>query len=597
MTAPAGYKQTGIGIIPEDWEVKKLGEIGEVEMCKRIFKEQTAESGDVPFYKIGTFGGEPDAFISRELYNEFRGKYNFPKNGSVLFSAAGTIGRTVIYNGKPAYFQDSNIVWIDNDEKIVLNNFLYNYFNVIKWSTAYGGTVTRLYNEYIKNTLIPLPPLPEQHAIAKALSDMDSYIVSLEKLIAKKKAIKQGAMQELLTGKRRLPGFTRVWINITLSKVLSVNHGQSHRSVEMPFGKYPILGTSGEIARSNNYLYDKPSVLIGRKGTIDKPQYIEVPFWTIDTLFYTSIKPSFCPKFIFYLCSRIDWKNYNEASGVPSLSAKTIEFMEVYLPLNIDEQAAIAAVLSDMDSEIDALTAKLNKAKLIKQGMMQELLTGRIRLIKPETKSISEIKILEFPKREKTAGGHNQAIEDAVILAVVTDLYATKQYPLTPFYAQKLPYLLHRYMEGITEGYTKKAAGPYNPTYRHKTALPIALKNNYVIGIKATYKGNNYLNLIVGNNIDEAKSYFVKWHGNEPLQWLGQFRYIKNRRDELELLTTVDMAMVELRNGSKPIAMSTVKEIIQNSGEWKAKLKREIFSDENISRAIVWSIKLFGEGE
>jgi len=112
----------------EGWVEKKLGELGKVSMCKRIFKDQTTSKGKIPFYKIGTFGKTPNAFISENIYKEFKSKYSFPKKGDVLISASGTIGRRVIYDGKPAYFQDSNIVWIDNDEKCVLNDYLYYFY-------------------------------------------------------------------------------------------------------------------------------------------------------------------------------------------------------------------------------------------------------------------------------------------------------------------------------------------------------------------------------------------------------------------------------------------------------------------------------------
>ncbi len=114
-----GYKHTDIGIIPNEWEVKTLGEVGDVKMCKRIFSYQTDTSGEIPFYKIGTFGNEADAYITEELYNDFKIKYSFPKIGDILISASGTIGRTIVYDGIDAYFQDSNIVWIDNNEKII----------------------------------------------------------------------------------------------------------------------------------------------------------------------------------------------------------------------------------------------------------------------------------------------------------------------------------------------------------------------------------------------------------------------------------------------------------------------------------------------
>jgi len=108
-------------------EWKTLGEVGEVRMCKRILKNQTSEKGDIPFYKIGTFGKKPNAFISRELFEEYKSKYSYPSVGEILISASGTIGRTVVFNGQDAYFQDSNIVWIENNEYQILNKFLLKY--------------------------------------------------------------------------------------------------------------------------------------------------------------------------------------------------------------------------------------------------------------------------------------------------------------------------------------------------------------------------------------------------------------------------------------------------------------------------------------
>jgi type I restriction enzyme S subunit len=173
----SGYKQTEVGVIPEEWDMKPLGEIGGVRMCKRVLKHQTRDHGEVPFYKIGTFGGVPDAFISRSLFDEFKRKYSFPEKGDVLISAAGTIGRTVIYDGGPAYFQDSNLVWIENDETKAANAYLWHRYQVTKWAVSHGGTVARLYNDSLRTKIhIPLPPLPEQRAIAGALSFLLGHI-------------------------------------------------------------------------------------------------------------------------------------------------------------------------------------------------------------------------------------------------------------------------------------------------------------------------------------------------------------------------------------------------------------------------------------
>ena len=226
---------------------------------------------------------------------------------------------------------------------------------------------------------LPLPPKEEQRRIGKALQDADDLIATLERLIAKKQAIKQGMMQQLLTGRTRLPGFTSPWREATLGEVLKVRHGKSQRAVEVASGKYPILATGGQIGWASTPLYSKPSVLIGRKGTIDRPQYQEQPFWTVDTLFYTEISTSADPRFLYYAFLTIDWRSMNEASGVPSLSSTRVEGVEIDLP-DLEEQAAIRKALDDSENEIELLKARLSKARAIKTGMMQQLLTGRVRL-------------------------------------------------------------------------------------------------------------------------------------------------------------------------------------------------------------------------
>jgi type I restriction enzyme S subunit len=225
-----------------------------------------------------------------------------------------------------------------------------------------------------------LPPPPEQRAIAEALSDVDGLLGGLDRLIAKKRDLKQAAMQQLLTGQTRLPGFQGEWEVKRLGEVLKVRHGKSQHGIAAPDGKYPILASGGEIGRTNAFIYDQPSVLIGRKGTIDAPQYVDTPFWTVDTLFFTEISSEADAKFVFYKFTMIRWRSYNEASGVPSLNAKTIENIEVTMPPQ-PEQTAIAEVLSEMDGELAVLEQRREKTRALKQAMMQELLTGRTRLV------------------------------------------------------------------------------------------------------------------------------------------------------------------------------------------------------------------------
>ena len=154
-------------------EWKKLGEIGKVCMCKRILKEQTSSTGDIPFFKIGTFGGSADAYISKELFDEYVKKYSYPKKGDILISAAGTIGRTVVFDGSPSYFQDSNIVWLKHDESVVLNSYLRYIYSLNPWAVSTGGTIARLYNDNILNAVIPVPSLSEQQRIVDVLDRFD----------------------------------------------------------------------------------------------------------------------------------------------------------------------------------------------------------------------------------------------------------------------------------------------------------------------------------------------------------------------------------------------------------------------------------------
>ena len=156
------------------WEQRKLGEFGSVAMCKRIYKEQTSEQGDVPFFKIGTFGADPDAFISNELFEDFKRTYPYPTPGTLLISAAGSIGRVVEYQGEKAYFQDSNIVWLEHDRR--LNDaFLKPLYSQIEWGLE-GSTIKRLYNKDLLSAEVSIPDGREQKEIGQFFAKLDSLI-------------------------------------------------------------------------------------------------------------------------------------------------------------------------------------------------------------------------------------------------------------------------------------------------------------------------------------------------------------------------------------------------------------------------------------
>ena len=184
----------------DDWEQHKLGDFGNVQMNKRIFKSQTLDWGDVPFYKIGTFGKKADAYISSELYEEYRNKYPYPKDGDLLISASGSIGKIVEYKGQRAYYQDSNIVWLDHDNRI-LNLFLKAFFQIVKWNGTEGSTIKRLYNKNILNTEIILPKIKEQTAVGKLIEKFDYLITLQQRKLEQLKQLKKAMLQQLFVSK------------------------------------------------------------------------------------------------------------------------------------------------------------------------------------------------------------------------------------------------------------------------------------------------------------------------------------------------------------------------------------------------------------
>ena len=180
--------------------ITPLGEIGNVCMCKRIMRNETNNEGGIPFYKIGTFGGIADSYISKDKFEEYKNKYNYPKLGDILISASGTIGKTVVFDGKPSYYQDSNIVWIDNDETKVINSFLRYIYTVIDWKVDDGGVIKRLYNTNIRSTLITYPKEKAvQQSIVEKLDAFESLISSLKEEIAQRQKQYEYYREKLLT--------------------------------------------------------------------------------------------------------------------------------------------------------------------------------------------------------------------------------------------------------------------------------------------------------------------------------------------------------------------------------------------------------------
>jgi type I restriction enzyme, S subunit len=388
---PAGYKRTEVGVIPEDWEMKRLGDIANVV------------TGSTPPTKVTENYGEEFLFVSpadlgkhkyvvktekRLSQKGFSISRRFPK-GSILFTCIGsTIGKCGIAGEELTSNQQINAVYPSSDFS---NEYLYYALELLSpqiKAKASEQAVPIINKTQFSATSVPLPPLPEQRAIADVLSDVDALIAALERLIAKKRAIKQGAMQQLLTGQTRLPGFSGPWKKKKLSDIFAVTAGgdfdpSRSSAVQDEVHRYPIYSN----ALSKNGLHGfcsyndhrSGAITVTARGTLGVANFRDHDFTAIGrVLVLDPQKPVDGRFFSEFINDRITFAI--ESTGVPQLTAPQISKYELSVPPLL-EQRAIADVLSDMDAEIAALEARRDKTRAIKQGMMQQLLTGRIRLV------------------------------------------------------------------------------------------------------------------------------------------------------------------------------------------------------------------------
>lgn len=382
------FKQTDIGLIPHDWEVISLGQIGDVKMCKRIFKSQTKESGEIPFYKIGTFGQTPDAFIPRSIFEEYKAKYSYPTLGVILLSAAGTIGRRVKYKGEDAYYQDSNIIWLNHIEDKILNDYLYYAYARVKWTTEKGAAISRLYNKLFLSAKIPQPPIEEQKRIAEVLSHFEEHIDNLAALLEKRRQVKAATMHALLSGATRLPGFTAPWEKRTIEQI-----SNRYDNLRVPVaenlrvkGSTPYYGANGIQGYVQGYTHDGEYVLIAEDGANDlsnyPTQYIMGKIWVNNHAHVLQGKFGQCSTcFLSYALKTPNYKEIVVGGGRAKLNAKNLMEIELFIPTKLEEQSAIASVLSNMDRGIEALEEQIEKYRQMKEGALEELLTGKVRLI------------------------------------------------------------------------------------------------------------------------------------------------------------------------------------------------------------------------
>lgn len=350
-------------------EWKKLGEIGDVCMCKRIMKNETSKEGEIPFYKIGTFGKKADAYISKALFEDYRSRFSYPKQGDILISAAGTIGRSVIFNGENAYFQDSNIVWINNNESIVSNRFLFYIYQVVDWKTD-GGTIKRLYNYNLKNTEIPTPPLSEQNRIVGILDTFTESIENLKKQISERKKQYEHYRDQLLD----LEGKPGVELK-TLGEIGDVcmckriMKMQTSDEGEIPFYKIGTFGGTADSYISKKLFEDyksrfsypkKGDILISAAGTIGRSVIFngeDAYFQDSNIVWIDNDESIVSNKFLYYVYQIIDWKT--DGGTIKRLYNYNLKNTIITIP-PLSQQSRIVTILDTFEASITNLEAQLS---------------------------------------------------------------------------------------------------------------------------------------------------------------------------------------------------------------------------------------------
>ena len=388
-----GYKQTEAGVIPVDWGLETLGSLvrhhnAGVYKKRELYGRGSNIVGVSDLYGVQNVDGQVFALVP--ISELERAKYTL-EAGDLLYGESSLvregIARTVYVTTQGA---GTAFAWHTRrysiNQTALISAYLSYYLQTgparkhmmdQSIQTAITGINTVAYFA----CLIPIPPVAEQRSIAAALSDVDDLIDALDKLIAKKRELKQAAMHQLLTGECRLPGFTEEWVQRKVGQIAPLQRGFDLPTSRIKPGNYPVVYSNGILNYHCQYMVKEPGVVTGRSGTIGKVSYIEENFWPHNTsLWVTSFKGN-NPKFIFFLYSFIGFEQFGTGSGVPTLNRNDVHAFEVSFPNDPTEQRAIATVLSDMDAEIATLEQRRDKTRALKHGMMQELLTGKTRLI------------------------------------------------------------------------------------------------------------------------------------------------------------------------------------------------------------------------
>ena len=391
----------------DDWEERKLGELGSVAMNRRIFKDQTSENEEVPFFKIGTFGSKPDAFISRELFEEYKLKYPYPEIGDILISASGSIGRTVVYQGKDEYFQDSNIVWLKHDDRLN-NKFLKQFYSIVKWQGLEGSTIKRLYNKNILDTDISIPSTIEQNKIGMFFEQLDDTIALHQSKLDLLKEQKKGYLQKMFpkNGEKvpelRFAGFADDWEERKLGDEVKINgrigfRGYTQADIVtketgvLAYSPTNIVNNRLYRKRSDTYitkqkyrespeimvknsdiLFVKTGSTLGKSALVQSinyhatvnPQIVIIRSNELDEYFLSVILTS------YNILKRIN--TIKIGGAIPTMTETELKKFPIQVPKST-EQKKIGSFFKQLDNTIALHQRKLDLLKEQKKGFLQKM--------------------------------------------------------------------------------------------------------------------------------------------------------------------------------------------------------------------------------
>lgn len=603
-----GYKETEIGIIPEDWKVAILGDKVKIYRGgspRPITRYITTSNEGVNWIKIGDVrSGEKYINATEEkIIPVGVSKSREVFVGDFILSNSMSFGRPYILN-IDGCIHDGWLT-IQNYTESFNREYLYYFLSSDMVLSQYihmaaGSSVKNLNKEKVASLIVFIPTKEEQKEIAEALSDMDNLISSLEKLIEKKKAIKQACLQKMFpkdgetVPEMRLPGFTEPWEQRKVSELFKVTRGYvlattltgPAKTDEMP---YPVYSSqtkgNGLMGYYNDYLYEDAITWTTDGANAGTVNYRAGKFYCTNVCGVLLSNEVTANQMIAEALNNVA-KGYVSYVGNPKLMNNVMADIEIMIPTQAEEREKLSVFFHNLDRLITLHQRKLEKCRKIKEGMMQQLLTGKIRLALngntvADKNEVDTVKV--------SSRGHNRQFDDAVVIAGIVDKFYSDKYPLGRKKVQKLLYLFRRHQEADISAFKKKAAGPYADEVRYKGGEPIAISNKY-IWVKKSSKGSSFSK---GKKIGDALTYLGNWNLNDDLKWLCErFKYTKT--DRLELLATIDMAMCDLTDAGIDVTVENIKNIIKSHSEWKAKLFKNYFRDNDIAWAIKECRRLFG---